>query len=706
MFSPRNIFITLFALSSLVEGFEYPNSEKSNQIDTYHGIQVADPYRWLEDLNLTQTQTWIKKQNRFTSEYLTKIPHRDKIENRLRELINYPRYSAPFKIGKYLLFAKNEGLQNQSIIYIQNELTGESKIFLDPNTFSSDGTTSIRLMNSSKNDKYIAFAISEAGSDWETIQIIEIETGNILEDKIERVKFSNAAWKDDGFYYCCYDQDNLFNVSESKKIYYHKLNTPQINDTFIFEDTRSSQYNFYIGADEEERFLFLYILEGCSGNEVYYKDLNNDSSGFQPLIKGFTYNFSVMRCIDDQFLVQTNYNAPNGRLLLIDSKNPSEESWKEILPEKSTPLICTSVIGRKIFASYLLDGINRVYQYDLNGVFEKEISSPTIGTISPFFGNFNDSYFYYSFDSFTYPSTIFKYDIKTGNSEIWQKATPPFDPNAYEIKQVSYASKDGTMIPMFIVHKKGIQKDISNMTLLYGYGGFQSCITPAYSASRMILLENNGVLAIPLLRGGGEYGKKWHDAGKLLNKQNVFDDFIGAAEYLIKERYTSKQKLGIHGKSNGGLLVGACMTQRPDLFKVCFPEVGVLDMLRYHLFTVGYLWTTEYGSSNDPEHFQNLYHYSPLHNVRHGVEYPATLITTGDHDNRVYPAHSFKFAAALQENNGENPILIRISSNTGHGAGKPISKYIEEQVDFWSFFFKQMNAEQESRELSYEYLWR
>jgi prolyl oligopeptidase len=689
----RNLLaILLFSgiIHASSECIEYPISETVSVEEEYFGIKVADPYRWLENLNSEKTQSWVKQQNDYTSEYFAKLSSRQKIKNRLKELINYPKISLPFRVGNYLFLSKNEGLQNQSVIYIQKGLDGDPEVFIDPNALSKDGTTAVRLLGSSKDDRYLAFSLSESGSDWETIRIIEIETKKVLEDRLQQVKFPSIAWKGNGFYYTRFEEESLFELSSTAKVYFHNLGTSQKEDPFVFADSQFPDFNYSVQTTEDEQHLFIYLFKGTSGgNDVYYKNLKADNTEFQPIINGYKNSFFVQDMIEGSIVVYTDHEAPNGRIVRIDLKNPSKENWNDVIPEKENSLEAVTSVGNKLITLYLEDGVSHVYQYNLQGQLEHEIKPPSIGTITLSGGSKTDTNFFYSFTSFTHPATIYKFDITTGFSEIWKKSPSTINPEDYETKQIFFPSKDGTKIPLFIIHKKGIQLNHANSTLLYGYGGFQSCMMPSFSASRMILLENGGILAVALLRGGGEYGTKWHEGGKLLNKQNVFDDFIAAAEYLIQEGYTSSEKLGIHGASNGGLLVGACMTQRPDLFKVCFPEVGVLDMLRFHLFTVGHLWISEYGSSQDQEHFLNLFRYSPLHNIKEAVDYPATLIMTGDHDNRVFPAHSFKFAAALQtKSTKKNPILIRINENTGHGAGKPLSKYIDEQAEFWSFFFE------------------
>ena len=679
------------------EKLNYPATKKFDQVDDYFGTKVADPYRWLEYDTAQDVKLWVETQNKLTFDYLNKIPFRNKIKERLTDIFNYPKYSSPFRAGEYYFFSKNSGLQNQSVIYYQKGLDGKAEVFLDPNTMSSDGTAAVSLLGFSKNKKYVAYAINQSGSDWQNIYVMEIATKKLLSDKLEWVKFSGAAWKDDGFYYSRYDAPKngkeLSDKNEFHKVYYHKLGDAQNKDVLVYEN-KSKPLRYY-GAQttEDERFLIVYVSEGTDGTELYAKDLSKNEKNFTQLVKGFDDNYSVINNTGDMLMVQTDAGAPNQRVVLMDPKNPEQKNWKDIIPEKPELLQSASTGGMKLFASYLKDVATKVYQYDYSGKLEREIEFPSIGNAFGFGGDADDKMCFYGFTSFTYPLTIYKYDITTGKSEVWQKSDVKFKPEDFETKQVFYASKDGTKIPMFIVYKKGLVLDGNNPTLLYGYGGFNISLQPSFSTSRIILLENGGVFAMAKLRGGGEYGEKWHEAGKLLNKQNVFDDFIGAAQYLINEKYTSSKKLAIQGGSNGGLLVGACMTQRPDLFHVAFPAVGVLDMLRYHKFTVGWGWAVEYGSSDSMTNFKNLYAYSPLHNIKENVEYPATMVTTADHDDRVVPAHSFKFISTLQEKyKGNNPLLIRVDVKAGHGAGKPTSKIIDEQVDIWSFMFYNMGV--------------
>lgn len=677
------------------EKLTYPVTAKSDQVDDYFGVKVSDPYRWLENDTAEDVKKWVTEENKVTFGYLEKIPFRNKIKERLTDIFNYPKYSNPFRAGEYYFFSKNDGLQNQSVIYYQKGLDGKPEVFLDPNTMSSDGTAAVSLLGFSKDKKYVAYAINQSGSDWQTIYVMEVATKKLMSDKLDWVKFSGASWKDNGFYYARYDAPpkgkEFSQKNEYHKIYYHRLGDTQDKDVLVYENKNKPLRYYGASVTEDERFLIIYVSEGTDGTEMYYKDLQSNQKDFGLLFAGFEDNYSVINNIGDKLLVQTDAGAPNQRVVLVDPKNPKKENWKDVIPEKPELLESAATGGGKLFVSYLKDVTTHVYQYSLEGNLEHEIALPALGSAFGFSGDKDDVLIFYTFTSFTYPPTIYKYDIASGKSDIWQKSDVKFNPDEYETKQVFYNSKDGTKVPMFLVYKKGIKLDGNNPTLLYGYGGFNISLTPSFSTSRLILLENGGVFAVANIRGGGEYGEKWHEAGKLLKKQNVFDDFIAAAEYLIKEKYTSSSKLAIQGGSNGGLLVGACMLQRPDLYRVAFPAVGVMDMLRYHKFTVGWGWAVEYGSSDSLENFKNLYAYSPLHNIKEGVEYPATMVTTADHDDRVVPAHSFKFIATLQERyKGNRPQLIRIDVKAGHGAGKPTSKIIEEQADIWSFMFYNM----------------
>jgi prolyl oligopeptidase len=674
----------------------YPETKTVAQTDDYHGTPIADPYRWLEIDTAAEVEDWVQRQNEVTFGYLEKIPFRNEIEERLTQLLNYPRLSSPYRAGEYYFFAKNDGLQNQSVYYYQKGLDREAEVFLDPNTWSEDGTTAINLIGFSQDDKYVAFSVSEAGSDWQEIRVMEIATKEELADRLEWVKFSGAAWSGDGFYYSRYPApaagQELSGNNQYHSVFYHKLGTPQSEDELIYRDKDRPEIYHSASVSEDGRFLIMYAAPGTDGYATYYKDLENGGD-FVEIFPGYANKTSVVHTIGDKFLALTDIEAPNYRLVEVDIHSTEQASWKEILPESENLLQSVSTGGGYLFANYLEKATDRFYRYQYDGTDKQEIKLPGTGSAYGLSGEEEEEVLFYTFTSFIYPPTIFKYSIAGGTSEPFYKTELQFDPTEYVEKQVFYKSKDGTPVSMFIVHKKGLEMNGQNPTYLYGYGGFNISLTPSFSASRIVLLENGGVFAMANLRGGGEYGEAWHQDGMLFKKQNVFDDFIAAGEYLIAEKYTSSDKLAIAGGSNGGLLVGACMTQRPELYAVAFPAVGVMDMLRYHKFTVGKGWIPEYGSSDDPEHFENLLAYSPLHNLKDGTSYPATMVTTADHDDRVVPAHSFKFAAQLQKSHiGEDPVLIRIAVDAGHGAGKPISKIIEEQADMWSFFFYNTNA--------------
>lgn len=679
-------------MKEAVDALTYPETRKDTSvIDDYNGTSITDEYRWLEIDTSDEVKSWVKAQNKVSFGYLESIPYREAIRQRYEELFNYVKLSSPYKIGDYYFFSKNDGLQNQSVIFYQKGLNGDPEVFLDPNTLSEDGTVSINLIGFSADDKYVAYAQSSGGSDWQEIHVMEVASKKKMPDVLKWVKFSGANWDDNGFYYSRYpapsDGLELSAKNEYHAIYYHKLGTDQSEDKKIFGNDSDPLIYHFSGITESKEYLVLYASTGTDGFETYYKNLKVDGP-ITPLFKGFKNKSSVVDNVGDHLLVMTDIGAPKYRLIDIDLNSPEEQSWKEVIPETDDLLQGVNTGAGHLWANYLKDVTTRIYRYDINGDNKTEIKLPGLGTAGGFGGRKEDKEFFYSFSSFTIPNTIYKYDVATDTSTEFFESDLKFNPSDYVEKQIFYTSKDGTKIPMFIVHKKGLVLDGNNPTYLYAYGGFNVNLTPSFSTSRIILLENGGVFAMPNLRGGGEYGEEWHKAGMLHNKQNVFDDYIAAAEYLIEEKYTSKEKLAIAGGSNGGLLVGAAMTQRPDLFAATFPAVGVMDMLRYHKFTVGWGWVPEYGSSDDPEHFDNLLSYSPLHNLKEGVEYPATMITTADHDDRVVPAHSFKFGAKLQEvHKGKNPVILRIAVDAGHGAGKPTSKIIEEEADRWSFFF-------------------
>ena len=693
----KKLFLLFLTFSLL--GFsqiKYPETKKVDVTDNYHGTLVADPYRWLEDDKSDETKAWVEEQNKITFDYLNKIPFREKIKNRLTEIFNYPKYGAPFRAGNKYYFFKNDGLQNQSVLYVKETLESKEEVFLDPNKFSEDGTKSLTTISFSDDGKYLVYGVSSGGSDWNEFFVMNAETKKLLSDHLKWIKFSGAAWKGNGFYYSRYPEpqgSELSTKNEFSKVYYHKIGTKQEEDILIYEDPSKPKRGFSAQTTDDERFLIIYQTEGTSKNAFMVKDLSDDKSKFVNIVDDFKNNYSVIDNIEDKLLVRTDYDAPNYKLVLIDPKNPSKENWTDVIPESKNVLQSVRLIGGKIIATYLQDVAHHAYIFDLNGKPEGEIKLPGLGTVS-FSGRRDDNIAFYTFTSFTSPGTIYKFDVSTKSSELFRQIELNFDFDNYETKQVFYPSKDGTKIPMFIVHKKGLKLDGKNPTYLYAYGGFNASMLPSFSVSRLILLENNGVFALANIRGGGEYGEEWHRAGMLDKKQNVFDDFIAAAEYLIKEGYTNPNKLAIAGGSNGGLLIGAVINQRPDLFKVALPAVGVMDMLRFHKFTIGYYWIVEYGSSDDPKQFEYLYKYSPLHNIKEGLNYPAVLVTTADHDDRVVPAHSFKYIATLQEKyKGENPVLIRIETKAGHGAGKPTSKIIEELTDVWSFIFYNFNIE-------------
>ncbi|MFB0564347.1 MAG: prolyl oligopeptidase family protein [Candidatus Aminicenantaceae bacterium] len=675
----------------------YPVTKKVDHVDDYFGTKVEDPYHWLEDDNAEEVKQWVEEQNKVTFAFLEKLLFREKLRERITEIYNYPRYSLPFRAGEYYFFYKNDGLQNQSVIYIQKGLDGEPEVFIDPNQLSPDGTIRISLTGFSKDNRYVAYSRSEAGSDWQELRVMEIETKKELSDRIQWIKFSGASWYGDGFYYSGYDEpeegQELTARNKFQKIYFHKLGDPQENDTLIYEDKEHPLRYKGVSVTEDEEYLILSVSEGTSGNELYYNDLSVGDMEFQPLITGFEFDSHVVDNVGDKFLVYTNVNAPNYKVILMDPQNPGNENWKTVVPEKEEVLRSATTAGDQLFCMYLKDANTKVYQHDLTGKLVKEIELPALGTARGFYGKREDKILFYTFTSFTFPPAIYKYDVVSRKSEVFRKTEFKISAEDFVVKQVFYTSKDGTRVPMFIVHKKGLKLDGNNPAYLYGYGGFNISIVPSFNSINIVLLENGVVFAVANLRGGGEYGEEWHRAGMLSNKQNVFDDFIAAAEYLISEKFTSKDKLAIAGASNGGLLVGACMTQRPDLFKVALPAVGVMDMLRYHKFTVGWGWAVEYGSSDEEEHFKNLYSYSPLHNIREGVAYPATFVTTADHDDRVVPAHSFKFIATLQERHkGTNPVLIRIETRSGHGASST-TKRIDVIADTFAFMFYKLGVE-------------
>lgn len=702
----KNFLITMSVLLALTFGcnnknqekMEYPETKKMDTSDVYFDTEVADPYRWLEDDTSTAVKHWVKKQNEVTFSYLKDIPFREDIQNRLKEVWNYPKYSAPSKKESVYFYFKNDGLQNQSVLYMTEDPEKEGEVLLDPNKLSEDGTVSLSSMGVSDNGKYLAYGISHGGSDWNEIFVMDVETKEKLDDHLEWVKFSGISWKDDGFYYSRYDEpkgSELSAKNEFHKVYYHKVGTPQSEDKLVYWNPQKPNRNYAVGTTEDERFLIMQESAASQGNALFYKDLEKENDKFHQLAEGFEYQHSVVDHIDGEFIVKTNYDAPRYRLVLIDPENPEPENWKDLIPETESVLQMATIAGKKLITTYMVDASSKAYVYSLEGERIHEIVLPGIGSMGSFRGDKEDNEAFYTFSSYTMPPTIFRYDIENNKSEVFRKPEIKFNSDEYETKQIFYASKDGTKIPMFITHKKGLKMNGNNPVYLYGYGGFNISLTPGFSTPMIPFLENGGIYAVANLRGGGEYGKAWHDAGTKMKKQNVFDDFIAAAEHLIDNEYTNPGRIAIAGGSNGGLLVGACMTQRPELFGVALPAVGVMDMLRYHKYTIGWHWAGDYGTSEESkEMFEYLYKYSPIHNLKEGVEYPATLVTTADHDDRVVPAHSFKFIATLQEKHrGNNPVLIRIETSAGHGAGKPTKKIIEETADKLAFIFYNMDIE-------------
>ena len=672
------------------EKMNYPQTRMDNTVDTYFGTQVSDPYRWLEDDRSAETAQWVKAQNDFTFGYLSKIPYRQAIKEKLEKLWNYEKLSAPFTEGDYTYYYKNDGLQNQSVLY-RKDKEGKEEIFLNPNTFSKDGTTSLGDVAFSEDGSLVAYLISEGGSDWRKGIVLDAKTKKAIGDTLVDIKFSSVAWKgNEGFFYSSYDKpkgSELSAKTDQHKLYYHKLGTSQKSDKLIFGGTPAEKYRYVSGTvSNDGKYLFISVANATSGNKLFVKDLSNPKSSLVTITNNFDGDTGFVNNQGTTLFLETNINAPNGRLVKVDFKNPQPEHWQDVIPETKNVLSITTA-GKFLFAKYMVDALSQVKQYDYEGKLIREVKLPSIGSAGGFYAKKDETHTYFSFTNYAYPTQIYKMDLATGATELYWKPAIAFDATHYESKQVFYTSKDGTKIPMMITYKKGIKLNGKNPTLLYGYGGFNISLMPTFGVANAVWLELGGVYAVPNLRGGGEYGKQWHDAGTKMQKQNVFDDFIAAAEYLIKEKYTSPQYLAIRGGSNGGLLVGATMLQRPDLFKVALPAVGVLDMLRYHTFTAGAGWAYDYGTSDDSkEMFEYLKAYSPLHNVKQGVAYPATLITTGDHDDRVVPAHSFKFAAELQaKQTGNNPILIRIETNAGHGAGTPVSKTIEQNADLQAF---------------------
>lgn len=688
-------FLVLALLSATASAqMIYPTTRKVDHVDEYHGTKVTDAYRWLEDDRSAETGAWVKAQNEVTFDYLNKIPFKGKIFNDLEKAYNYPKYSAPRKKGDYFYFYKNDGLQNQSVLYRQKGLNGTPELVMDPNKLSADGTTRLTVFNLSKNGNYAVCGFSKGGSDWQEYQIMDMKTLQMLSDKIEWVKVSGASWQGDGFYYSRYPKPEgsaLAAKNENHQVFYHKVGTAQAADELIYEDKVNLQRFHGVYVSEDEQFAFLNLSDrgkGKDGNALFYRAKGQKE--FTPIVSEITnFSYSVVDNVAGGFLVNTNENAPNEKVMLYET---ATKKWKPFLPEKPEPLTGVGTAGGKLFALYSKDVTTRVYVYNMKGQLENEVPLPGLGSAGGFGGENDDKFVFYTYTSFNYPPTIFRYDIATKKSTVFREPEVSFKPTDYETKQVFYTSKDGTKVPMFITYKKGLKLDGTNPTVLYGYGGFNISLTPSFSPTRMPFLDQGGVYAQANLRGGSEYGEEWHKQGMKLKKQNVFDDFIAAAEFLIKEKYTSSARLALQGGSNGGLLVGAVINQRPDLCKVAFPAVGVMDMLRFHKFTIGWNWIADYGSSDNAEEFKALYAYSPLHNIKTGVNYPATLVTTADHDDRVVPAHSFKYAAELQEKAGKsstNPLLIRVDVNSGHGASNT-KKALETTADTYAFMFQNM----------------
>ena len=667
----------------------YPSTQKVDSVDTYFGTEVKDPYRWLEDDRSTETEAWVTKQNKTTFGYLDSIPFREDLKNRLEKLWNYEKLGSPFKEGDYTYFYKNNGLQNQYVVY-RKKGDSEEEVFLDPNTFSKDATTSLAGLSFTKDGSLAGYLISEGGSDWRKAIVINTKTKEQVEDTLVDIKFSGISWKGNkGFYYSSYDKpkgSELSAKTDQHKLYYHKIGTPQADDVLVFGGTPEEKHRYVGGSlTEDERYLVITAATSTSGNKLFLKDLSSNGK-LVTLLDHTDSDTYIMENEGSKLFLVTNMDAPNKKVVVTDAKNPTPKNWTDFIPETENVLTAGSG-GGYFFAEYMVDAISKVLQYDFDGKLVREVNLPGVGSAGGFGGKKDDKEFYFSFTNYNTPSSSYKYNVETGDYKQYWKPEIDYNPTDYISTQVFYNSKDGTKIPMIITHKKGVELNGKNPTILYGYGGFNVSLTPSFSITNAVWMEQGGVYAVPNLRGGGEYGKKWHDAGTKTQKQNVFDDFIAAAEYLIENKYTSKEYLAIRGGSNGGLLVGATMTQRPDLMQVALPAVGVLDMLRYHTFTAGAGWAYDYGTAEESqEMFEYLKGYSPVHNVKPGVEYPATLVTTGDHDDRVVPAHSFKFAAELQEKqSGANPTLIRIETNAGHGAGTPVSKTIEQYADIYGF---------------------
>ena len=684
------MMVSMATTTLMAQNIQYPKAVKDGTTDTYFGTVVADPYRWLENDTSAQTAAWVEAENKVTNAYLAKIPFRQKLLTRLTELANYEKIGAPRKRNGQWYFYKNNGLQNQSVLYVTDQLGGTPRVFLDPNTLSSDGTVALQGVFFSHNNRWAAYSISRSGSDWQEFYVIDLQTGQLTNDHIEWAKFSSAEWCGDGFYYSAYDAPvegkEFSNVNENHKIYYHKIGTPQSADVLFYQNPARPKCFYEVSVNEEETMMFLYESGAGAGNNLYVRDLRQPNSQFIQMTADMDYQYSPVLTDGDRLYLYTNHGAPKGCIMTADIHRPGVTDWQVLVAEQQNPLSGVSVINRQFILTYQQDASDHAYVYGLDGKLRHEVKLPSVGSVG-FTGDKKEPECFFTFTSFTQPGTIYRYDMERNESTLYSAPNVKFKQDDYVSEQVFFLSKDGTRIPMFLTYKKGLKRDGSNPVFLYGYGGFNISLPPGFSAMRIPFLENGGIYAQVNLRGGSEYGEEWHIAGTKMQKQNVFDDFIAAAEWLISEGYSSKEKMAIVGGSNGGLLVGACMTQRPDLFRVAIPQVGVMDMLRYHKFTIGWNWASDYGTSEDSkEMFEYLYGYSPLHNLKPGTAYPATLVTTADHDDRVVPAHSFKFAATLQEcHQGSNPVLIRIDTKAGHGGGKPLTKVLEEQADIYGF---------------------
>ena len=693
---PLFMVLAIALFSCKKSNLNYPDTQKSDATETYFGTEVPDPYRWLENDTAKEVEQWVEAQNELTYNYLEQIPYREKIAQRLKTLWNYERMGVPHQEGGRYFFFKNDGLQDQSILYMKETLDSEPELVIDPNQFSQDGSVALMDFSVSHDGKYLAYTISRGGSDWREVHVMNLENGKQLDDHLKWLKFSNIAWYENGFFYSRYDEpeegEKLTKANENHKVYYHQVGTPQSQDKLVFNKPDHPQRNYSASVSSDQKYLYLYETRSTHGNNIYIKNLKKDDA-FVKLTTGFQYEYNIIDHLGDQIVVHTNYQAPKYKVIVIDMQKRDVGNWIDLIPEQKNVLRSCEVADDRIIASYLKDASSQLKVFDMQGQPLYEIDLPTLGTVGSLSASAKSDQLFYSFSSFTVPTQIWQHDLKSKESSLYFKPQTDFNPDEYVTRQVFYRSKDQTKVPMFLVHKKGLSQDKKHPVFLYGYGGFNISLTPGFSQSNMVWLENGGIYAMANLRGGGEYGEKWHKQGMKLNKQNVFDDFIGAAEYLVEEDYTTQDQIAIHGGSNGGLLVGAVVNQRPELFEVAIPAVGVMDMLRYHKFTIGWAWADEYGTSQDSLHFRNLLDYSPLHNIEEDKAYPAIMAMTADHDDRVVPAHSFKYIATLQEKyDGPNPTLIRIQTKAGHGAGKSTSARIQEKADIWSFVFKNIEA--------------